>query len=139
MPLPLQSFDNHGDDLRALVIELRRGLVSYHLRKAAVQKLQEDLQQAEVAQAGSRSPGLLRVSAANPDVTEVEVIWDTDIIGRLRLSKEGLISRCVIRGKFGRIKNAENALMGGNRHISNLLPKAISVLDLVSVKRKADE
>ena len=134
-PLLVQSSNSNGQNLHAFVKELRRALVSFHLRKAAVERMQKQLEKAENIQDGSRAPELLQISAANSDVTEIELIWETDIMGRICLTEEGLLTRCVIHGRLGRMKEAEHALMSESRHISSLLPSAKSIQHFQSTEK----
>ena len=127
IPMSAQRYHSHGKNLQSFVRELRRLLISFHLRRAAVEKMQKQLKQNEELHKLGESPPLLHIFAANPDITEIELRWNKDIVGRLHLDQDGLLHACTIHGKSGRIRRAEHSLLRGDRHILQVLLKAKAI------------
>lgn len=127
MPMSVQEPYSHKENLQSFVRELRHLLMSFHLRKAAVEKMQEQLERSEEFHDLEDSPTLLSICAANPEVTEIDLSWSKDIVGRLHLSQDGVLNACVIHGKSGRIRRAEHSLLRGDRHVSQVLSKVKAI------------
>ena len=127
MPLSMQKSHPCEQNLQSFLRELRHLLVSFHLRKAAMEKMQKQLEQNKEFHILSDSPTLLYMSAVNPDITEIELGWNKDIVSRMRLNQDGVLNACVVHGKSGRIRRAEHSLLRGDRHISQLLSKAKAI------------
>ena len=91
-------------DLPRLVREVRRELVSYHLRRAAIASLQR---------AGSALSDKVVVSEDDACARDVRLEWTDGRIGRVRIGAAGGVQKCVVFGRSGRLRRAERALLGG--------------------------
>ena len=102
--------------LPRLVRELRTELVCYHLRRASIALLQQ-----KCGTTGDEQVNAIReISDEAGDSRNVRVEWLDGKIGRVRINKEGLLSRCVIFDTKRRRRDLERTVMSGPKGIAYL-------------------
>ena len=132
-------------DLHELVRKVRQDLVSWMLRRDAIELLQEELGLAaespaheEVAEAAAAIPtvgsdprgrfGMKSLSATSVEARFATLAWQDGRAGRVKISDQGLVQRAVIFGEEGRMKQVEDVLISGDARIEELAKK-LEMLD----------
>ncbi|MCJ1302595.1 hypothetical protein MMC08_005399 [Hypocenomyce scalaris] len=99
-------------NLPRLVRELRREIVSYHLRKDAIEKLRDGLVGAD--------GGVSDVKATDAELRDIRIEWTDEAVGRARIGKDGTVEKVVVVGEGGRSREMERKLLGGDRRVEGL-------------------
>ena len=102
--------------LPRLVRELRKELVCHHLRHASIALLQ----QKHGTTGEKQVNGIREITDESGDSRNVRVEWLDGKIGRVRINKEGLLSRCVIFDTKRRRRDLERTVMSGPKGIAYL-------------------
>ena len=92
--------------------ELRREIVSYHLRKDAIEKLRDGLVGAD--------GGVSDVKATDAELRDIRIEWTDEAVGRARIGKDGTVEKVVVVGEGGRSREMERKLLGGDRRVEGL-------------------
>lgn len=141
LPLPAKNTDESGDalkpwkrkhqDLGRLVREVRRELVSWHLRKDAINLVRSELgltggRAEDQTPTSSRSIavllGISSVTETSIEATYLRIEWDDGRVGRIKISdRGGIIERAVVIGDDGRDKAMEALIMSGDKRIEFLI------------------
>jgi central kinetochore subunit Mal2/MCM21 len=127
-------------DLHGLVKHIRHDLISWNLRREAVQMLQQQLQLPKRAPGESTEDddthdaeegrfGVKNLNATSVDATQIKIEWATGALGRVRISRKGVVEKAVLFGVNGRMTEAERVLT----------KDTCSVLDLVVRLEAVDE
>ncbi|KAJ5162228.1 Centromere protein Cenp-O [Penicillium capsulatum] len=132
-PVTTQKRQNAGrkQDLRGFVRELRRELVSWHLRTDAVDLLRERLGLEEGDSPSSAedrlSPesrcGILSLEPTAIEARYMRLEWEDGRVGRFKLTNSGIVERAVVIGDRGRDKPSEDAMTGKGGRIETLLDR----------------
>ena len=137
LPRPEQSSNSaEGQDLHKLVQRVRQELVSWHLRKEAIERINDQLglksragpieaqepldSLLEHEQQSSDGHGVVSIQPTSVEAEYVRVQWRDGKLGRIKLSNSGDLDRCVIYGDDGRVKEVEDFLMDGKAHVKEL-------------------
>lgn len=115
-------------DLRGFVRELRRELVSWHLRSDAVDLLREKLGQGDGETLSSPSEresgtGIVSLAPTAIEARYVRMEWEDGRVGRFKLSNTGIVERAVVIGDKGRDQRTEEAITGGGGRVEGLLER----------------
>lgn len=115
-------------DLRGFVRELRRELVSWHLRSDAVEFLREKLglgDGVDVSSPSEREPdtGIMSLAATAIEARYVRLEWEDGRVGRFKLSNIGVVERAVVIGDKGRDQRTEEAMTGGGGRVEGILER----------------
>jgi central kinetochore subunit Mal2/MCM21 len=128
-------------DLHGLVKHVRHDLISWALRREAVQTLQQQLQLTAQAfgdteegdnmrrAAGEGRYGVKGLDATSIEATQIKIEWASGAIGRVRISSKGVVEKAVLFGLNGRMTEAEGILT----------KDGCSVLDLASTLESVQE
>ncbi|WEW57445.1 hypothetical protein PRK78_002912 [Emydomyces testavorans] len=120
-------------DLRRFVRELRRELVAWHLRRDAIEWLQEKLdlggnRDVEVSTTpdslGSRL-GISSIISTSLESRYIRFEWRDGRVGRIGLSNRGLVERAMVIRDAGRDKVMENLFLGGDRRIETVIQRLL--------------
>lgn len=137
----LKRTKTQKQDLKRLVRELRKELVSWHLRRDAVTWFQDELgliqgdedgePQAEASPQITRRQqvqklGITSVDATSPETRYIRLEWDDGRVGRIKLSNRGLVERAIVIGDDGRDKPMENCLVGGDGRIESIVHRLLN-------------
>jgi central kinetochore subunit Mal2/MCM21 len=126
--------NGNRQDLHALVRKVRKDLVSWTLRREAIEMLAEELGLVSestkepdsdenddytsfVAPLNAPNESIFRsVAATAVEARFVRVVWANGWVARVKISDKGLVERAVVYGEVSgedrRIKSAENVLVG---------------------------
>ncbi|KAK1768862.1 Cenp-O kinetochore centromere component-domain-containing protein [Phialemonium atrogriseum] len=123
-------------DLSRFARALRRELVRYHSRMAAVADLrkaaglgrrrrregEEDAAAAQMREdgGGSGRHGLVDISPADAEARQIKVEWADGRNGRLVVDEDGEVVRFVVFGEGGRDRAAERELLGGSTRLEDV-------------------
>ncbi|KAI9821487.1 MAG: hypothetical protein M1832_003334 [Thelocarpon impressellum] len=118
-------------NLPRLVRELRRELVSYHMRTAAITSLgrrcgalnpDDDNGDGAGGPSAARMSryGITQISVEDAEARVIRLEWADGKIGRVRIGKGGAVQKCVVFGRAGRLRRVERRIMGGERRIEEL-------------------
>ncbi|KAM5442568.1 hypothetical protein MferCBS31731_002447 [Microsporum ferrugineum] len=127
----LKPWKRRKQNLKALVRELRRELVAWHLRRDAVTLLQEQL---GITGAGSvdlpagsnaHTLGISSVTAASVEARYIRIQWQDGRIGRVKVSNRGLVERVIIIGDNGRDKITETVIAGGDARAEGIVQRLL--------------
>lgn len=114
-------------DLRGFVRELRRELVSWHLRSDAVDLLREKLGLGDDNSSGPLETlpdtGIVSLAPTAIEARYVRLEWEDGRVGRFKLSNTGLVERAVVIGDKGRDQRTEEAMTGGGGRVEGLLDR----------------
>ncbi|KAI9819280.1 MAG: hypothetical protein M1827_007437 [Pycnora praestabilis] len=110
-------------NLPRLVRELRRELVSHHLRISSIDALRRDLglgasvdssDEIDIPRSRNRNHGISEVATTDAEARDIRIEWTDSRVGKLRLDKMGRVSRCVILGNEvrGRERGVAGDLVG---------------------------
>ncbi|KAK2742938.1 hypothetical protein FQN57_005068 [Myotisia sp. PD_48] len=150
LPVPDPQYDsrdksksrkNRRQDLRALVRELRRELVAWHLRTDAVALLREQL---GLSMADGSTPrvvqpqpstlaqtlGISSVSVVSIDARYIRLEWLDGRVGKLRISNRGIVERAVVVGGEGRDKATESILTRGDGRLGTIVQRMSDAISL---------
>ncbi|KAI9842486.1 MAG: hypothetical protein M1838_003101 [Thelocarpon superellum] len=103
-----------------LVHEVRRELVSHHLRTAVVSQLQRGV-------AASTGHAIRRIVDEDGEARDLRLEWRNGLTGRIRVGKGGQLQRCVVVGEAGRERGVEGRIMTGTRRIEDLEARLVSM------------
>ncbi len=135
------STKNRKQDLHGFVRKIRRELISWELRRGAIELLKEELgllpsQNAEDddeemedddSDPSTHSPrglyGIQSIEATAFEARQARITWTDRTIARIKISDKGLVERAVVVGESGRIKGVENLLVDGESRIEELVQK----------------
>lgn len=115
-------------DLRGFVRELRRELVSWHLRCDAVDFLrgklglhnEDDTPGSSEMEHGT---GIVSLAPTAIEARYVRLDWTDGRVGRFKLSNTGLVERAVVIGDSGRDQQTEEAMTGAGGRVETLLER----------------
>lgn len=125
-------------NLPGLVRELRKELVSWHLRRDTVDWLNERLglsRQDSFAEGGATSTeqeagsaqakqlGIVSVTPTSLEARYVRVEWEDGRVGRFKISNNGIVERAVVIGDNGRDKSVEDAMTGGDGRVETIFDR----------------
>lgn len=115
-------------DLRGFVRELRRELVSWHLRTDAVDFLREKLGLGDGDDVPSPSEresdtGIVSLGATAIEARYVRLEWEDGRVGRFKLSNTGIVERAVVIGDKGRDHRTEEAMTGCGGRVEGILER----------------
>ncbi|KAI9703337.1 MAG: hypothetical protein M1836_007904 [Candelina mexicana] len=129
LPTPINNSQKpKKQNLPRLVRELRRELVSYHLRLASVESLRAAICLNNTNQRSGN--GIKDISLADAEGRNIRINWTNGNLGHVRIAKDGRIEQCVVMGEHGRERGIERTLMCGDGHMLGL---AKTLLDFDSV------
>lgn len=125
---PMKVSKARKQDLRGFVRELRRELVSWHLRSDAVDLLREKLGLGDEHDTSSPSEkesrtGIVSLAPTAIETRYVRLEWEDGRVGRFKLSNTGLVERAVVIGDKGRDQRTEEAMTGGGGRVEGLLER----------------
>lgn len=123
----LKPWKRKRQDLGRLVREVRRELVSWHLRKDAISLVRSQLGLTD-GKAEEQTPvssqsiavllGISSVTETSIEAAYLRIEWDDGRVGRVKISeKGGVIERAVVIGDDGRDKAMESLIMSGEKRI----------------------
>lgn len=121
--------ETRRQDLRAFVCELRRELVSWHLRCDAVDFLREKLgldgsdDDASGSSEREHGTGIVSLAPTAIEARYVRLEWEDGRVGRFKLSNTGIVERAVVIGDKGRDQPMEEAMTGGGGKVETLLER----------------
>ncbi|KAI9927879.1 hypothetical protein ASPWEDRAFT_173531 [Aspergillus wentii DTO 134E9] len=133
----LKPWKAKKQDLRALVRELRRELVAWHLRRGAMDLLREKLgagrddasdgntSSEDQGQLPINSMGIVSLSPTTLETRYVRLEWEDGRVGRFKISSTGKVERAVVIGDQGRVKVLEDAMTGGDGKAETVLDRLI--------------
>ena len=107
-------------NLPRLVRELRRELVSYHLRCASIICAQRWYKLDDGGNAKTREHGIKSIAGEDAGFKDIRLEWANGKIGRVRVGKDGLLQKCVVFGDEGRERHVERQMMAGTRRLEDL-------------------
>ncbi|KAI9863015.1 MAG: hypothetical protein M1824_000701 [Vezdaea acicularis] len=118
-PVTAAKRNTRPQKLTHLVRALRRELVSYHCRFDGVSKLREQLGLAPIiGKDGKRrqrvlgSYGVKDVATTDAEALGVRIDWKDGRVARMRMTKNGDVTKAVVMGNEGRERAFERALLG---------------------------
>jgi central kinetochore subunit Mal2/MCM21 len=127
-------------DLKKLVRELRRELVSWHLRSDAVDLLREELglpknsseDDAASTVSDNQEPGpvaqksgILSLAATSIEARYIRIEWSDGRVGRIKISNQGFVERAIIIGDDGKDDITASLCTGGDGRIETLLQRLL--------------
>ena len=144
--LPAARQDNDLDEevpakvrkqnLPSLVRKVRQHLVSWHLRREAIELLQDQLELTTTSKDAPEESRAMsvdshqserhgRLGVASLAATAVEarfarIEWTDGRVGQIKIADSGRMEKVVIYGENGREQDTERVLLGGGRRIDNL-------------------
>jgi central kinetochore subunit Mal2/MCM21 len=125
-------------DLKKLVRELRRELVSWHLRSDAVHLLREELglpknsseDDAVSTVSDNQEPGpvaqklgIISLAATSTEARYIRIEWQDGRVGRIKISNQGFVERAIIIGDDGKDDITASLCTGGDGRIETLLQR----------------
>lgn len=107
-------------DLKSFARALRKELVSYHKRIATISDLRKEfaLDEKPTRKGKERQQAekvIADISAADAEARQLRIEWVDGRIGRVLISDEGVVRKCVVIGEQGRDRDVERRLMGVDR------------------------
>lgn len=112
-----------GQDLKGLVREVRRELVSWHLRRDVVELLNERLRLRLREREGGGGEGIESLNATAVDARYFRLLWTDGRVALFKVSNSGKVDRAVVIGETGRRKDLERALTGGDGRVESVLDR----------------
>ena len=139
------NVNNQGptQDLHGLVKHVRHDLVSWTLRCEAVGSIQQQLQlpahapgeaEGEVGPDNDTNAGRFGVKnliATSPEATQIKIEWANGIVGRVKVSVQGVIEKGVLYGPQGRLREAETILVKDGGSVLDLASRLEAVYGLM--------
>lgn len=136
----LKPWKRRRQDLRRLVRELRRELVSWHLRTDSAAWLREELGIAERergnekdAEAASRvggdgaslarTLGIVSLDATSIEARYIRIEWSDGRVGRIKLSNRGFVEQAVVMDGDGKDVSTAALFTGGDGRVETLLQR----------------
>lgn len=115
-------------DVRGFVRELRRELVSWHLRSDAVDFLREKLGLGDGDSSSTPAEmvsdtGIVSLAPTAIEARYVRLEWEDGRVGRFKLSNTGIVERAVVIGDKGRDQRTEEAMTGGGGRVEGFLER----------------
>lgn len=111
-------------NLSDLVRNLRHELMSYHLRLAFIDSIQESTSlPLEQIREPDEYHRISEVSSTDPEGRELRIEWFDGKTGRVRIATDGDICNCVVFGQEGRETSAERRICGGDYRIEGLVER----------------
>ena len=127
-------------DLHMFVRKVRQELLSWTLRRAAIDLLQEELNlavvqshESEIADGKGRPDkgpeevvgryGIKSIAKTAVEARYARLEWEDGRVGRVKISDNGTIERAVVFGDEGRHKSAEHVLAGQDVLVESLTEK----------------
>jgi central kinetochore subunit Mal2/MCM21 len=116
--------ENNGDeeivkeskkqDLRAFIRALRREIVGYHNRTAAIKGLRKEfrLDEERGRKGKERERVIVDISAADAEAKQVRIEWVDGRIGRCVVGEKGEVVKAVVVGEDGRDREIERRIVG---------------------------
>lgn len=105
--------------------ELRRELVSYHLRLASIESLRSAV---GLDPSGKRGrSGIKDISLADVEGRNIRICWRNGDLGHVKVGTIGTIEKCVVVGENGRERAVERRLLGGDGHVSGLAERVLEL------------
>jgi len=113
-------------NLVRLARELRRGLVSFHRRREAVERMKREAENAR------DEIGVREVRDVDPSAREFEMTFENESVGKVKIDIDGTILNAVVRtsptdgsgerreGVGRRKRDLERVIVGGNGRIDSL-------------------
>ncbi|KAI0017919.1 Cenp-O kinetochore centromere component-domain-containing protein [Xylariomycetidae sp. FL0641] len=133
LPAPSARDSETGkqQDLAAFARALRRELVRYQNRCAVIGdvrraaglegKNSNATGQEERGQQETGGGGILDVSAADPQATQIRIDWLDGRTGRLVMTDDGVITQMVVQGESGRDRETARKLLGGGARVEDIV------------------
>jgi len=121
--LPVPKPDGRGNgkdkvkqDLSRFVRALRRQIVAYQNRTAAIKSLRKEFKLDENREKGrkgkERERVIIDISAADAEAKQVRIEWVDGRVGRCVVSDSGQVEKCVVIGEEGRDWEVERRITG---------------------------
>ncbi|EFR02450.1 hypothetical protein MGYG_05444 [Nannizzia gypsea CBS 118893] len=127
----LKPWKRKKQNLKGLVRELRRELVTWHLRRDVIILLQEqlgilDLNSNDIpTSTPAHKLGILSVAAASIEARYIRFQWQDGRIGRVKVCNRGLVERVIIIGDNGRDKITETTIAGGDFRAEGIVQRLL--------------
>jgi central kinetochore subunit Mal2/MCM21 len=142
--LPLREDDDgtgklRGQELHEFVRRVRHELVSWMLRREAIENLKvelnltsrktsrdDEMNDNEDDDDESTAPqrgkyGISSIEATAYEARQARITWTDGTIARVKISNQGRIERAVVVGEQGRIRGVENLLVDGESRVEDLV------------------
>ncbi|KAK8234590.1 Cenp-O kinetochore centromere component-domain-containing protein [Phyllosticta capitalensis] len=141
LPQPSHSADDQGppkpgpaQSLHTLVRELRKELVSYHLRLNAVSKLRKDARLPTDGDSENDTRlkagelGIVDIKTTDAAGREINILWKDGSAARIAISKDGQVEKAVHRTELGesRKRQMERKIVGGNGSIEGVIERLLA-------------
>ncbi|KAK7537088.1 Cenp-O kinetochore centromere component-domain-containing protein [Phyllosticta citribraziliensis] len=141
LPQPAPLTEDQGSSksdsvqsLHTLVRELRKELVSYHLRLHAVSKIRKDARLPNMED-GENSPlheagelDIVDVKALDASAREIGITWKDGSTARIAIFKDGKVEKAVHRTELGesRKRQVERSISGGNGSVEGVMERLLA-------------
>ncbi|KAK7551632.1 Cenp-O kinetochore centromere component-domain-containing protein [Phyllosticta paracitricarpa] len=141
LPQPASPTEDHHSpktetvqSLHTLVRELRKELVSYHLRLNAVSKMRRDARlpdpndDQELALDEVGELGIVDVKALDAAGREIGITWKDGSTARIAISNDGRVEKAVHRTELGesRKRQVERLISGGNGSVEGVMERLLA-------------
>lgn len=132
-----------AQDLHGLIKHVRHDLVSWALRREAVETLQQQLKLSVQASgdteeeddmrraAGEGRYGVKSLNVTSIEATQFKIEWAAGAVGRVKISGKGVVEKAVLFGPNGRMTEAEGILTKNGCSVLELASKLEAVQELM--------
>lgn len=127
LPSPRPEAGEKGrvrQDLGRFVRALRRQMVAYQNRTAAIKGLRREFRLDEDKERGRKGKGrekvIVDISAADAEAKQVRIEWVDGRVGRCVVGENGSVEKCVVIGEQGRDWEVERRILGSEKGNSSM-------------------
>jgi central kinetochore subunit Mal2/MCM21 len=127
LPSPRPEAGEKGrarQDLGRFVRALRRQIVAYQNRTAAIKGLRREFKLDEDKERGRKGKGrekvIVDISAADAEAKQVRIEWVDGRVGRCVVGENGSVEKCVVIGEQGRDWEIERRILGSEKGDSSM-------------------
>lgn len=113
--------------LQRFVRSLRLQITAYHNRVAVIAGMRKafGLEGRKGDKGKQRESGIADVSAADAEARQIRLEWLDGRIGRAVMDDKGEVMKSVVIGEYGRDREMERELMGGDRRVEAMAERLL--------------